>query len=243
MASGPFSKQAVYFSQPKLNVGTGDSIVGGALTTSPITGAGAPSQFQQTLPGDRIILSPSDALINSNNTVGNLYTGTFRYVGTRNNSSSAPTLGHAGFWDTNSATAVATSAVDALYQVTSDEGANIGVSLFAGVFISSPTKGNWWWIQEAGKVSVQFATVITGTPTRGAAVFLYAGGNNNNAIDVGSFDQLTGANSAAVFTANSTTGYTAVAQMLVRYAGVAEGLPSNNNVSVIDIPFSRSFRW
>lgn len=236
-----FSKQADYLST-KLNANySGDPVIGGALSTAP-SGLQA-SQFQQTQPGDRILLSPSDALINSNNTTGNLYTGSYRYVATQNNSSANIARGHAMTWQCNNATGAATPAQDGLYQVTADEPANHG-ALFAGVAMFAFTKGNYWWIQESGKTTCAFRTAITGTPTVGAEVFLTLAGNNNNAVDVGSFDQLTGGNSAAIFAANSTTAYTAVANMISRYVGIAEGLPANNNVALVDIPFSRaSFRF
>lgn len=245
MASGRFSKQADFLGAPKLNANyAGDTVVGGALTTAP-QGLAA-SQFQQTQPGDRIILSPSDALFWSNNSVGNLYTGTYRYVGSRNNSSSNPIRGHAAFWDTTALGANNTSspATDALYQVTSDQAANIGIGLLAGVYINNMTKGNWWWIQESGKATCSFIAAISGTPAIGAPVFAHAAGNNNNAVDNGGFDQLVGANSAAIFAANSTTAYTTVGSMIQNYVGPAETLPANNNVALVDLTLTRaSFRW
>lgn len=244
MAGGRFSKQADYQGSKWFNTGTGDATVGGALTTAP--GGLVASQGEQTQPGDRIIFSPSDALAVSNNNVGNLYSGTFRYVGTRNNSSSSPARAHAAFWDLTAlgANNIGSSATDQTYQTTSDQAANIGVSLFAGVYINNITAGNWWWVQESGKVACKFLTAITGTPAIGAPVYLAAGGNNNNAADIGSFDQLDGANSAAIFTANSTTGYTTVGQMINRYVGPAETLPSNNNITLVDLTLARAgFRW
>jgi hypothetical protein len=241
MPSGPFSKQAVWKTTQLNGNYAGDTVIGGAVNTAP-SGLTA-SQFQQTQPGDRILLSPSDALINSNNTTGNLYTGSYRYVATQNNSSANIARGHAMFWQCNNATGAATSAQDGLYQTTADEPAN-HTAMFAGVAINNATKGNYWWIQESGKTTCWFRNAITGTPTVGAGVYLAIAGNNNNAIDVGAFDQLTGANSAAIFTANSTTAYTTVDQMISRYVGVAEGLPANNNSALVDITLSRaSFRF
>lgn len=238
MAGGRFSKQADWFSG-KLNANYSDATIGGTLTTAP-SGLTA-SQFQQTLPGDRVILSPSDALANSNNNQ-NLYTGTYRYVASKNNSSSSPTVGHGAFWvDVTNANNVTT---DALYQVQSDEAANFGVVQFAGVFINNMTKGNYWWIQESGKALCSFRNAITGVPAIAAGVYLAGAGNNNNAIDVGAFDQLAGANSAAIFTANSNTGYTTVDNMIIRYVGPALTLPANNNTALVDIVLGRaSFRW
>lgn len=246
MASGPFSKQAIYRGA-LLNAKYADTVIGGALSTAP-AGLQA-SQYWQTLPGDRILLSPADALAASNNNQ-NLYAGSFRYVSFNENASANVALGHGVFW--TEVTGANNTNQDSLYQTTPDEAANFGVTLFAGVAINNQTlthnnnSGNnsYWWIQESGKSLCAFRNAITGTPTIGAGVYLAGAGNNNNAIDVGAFDQLVAANSAAVFTANSTTGYTAVDNMLLRYVGPALTLPANNNTALVDIQFQRaSFRF
>ena len=105
MASGRFSKQAVWTGPRQINSNNAfDNQIGGTLNTFPggVTATGANQGFQ-TLPGDRVILSPSDALVWSNNNVGNLYTGTFRYVSMRNNSTATPERARAAFWDLNAA--------------------------------------------------------------------------------------------------------------------------------------------
>ena len=223
MGSGRFSKQAApYLVGPFLNSGNGDTQIGGTISAQP--SGGIASQFFQNLPGDRFIFSPADAIAVSNNNTGNLYTGTYRYVATNNNSTASPTRGRAMFWDL--------SANDSVYQTTPDEAANITVALFAGVAINNFTKGNYWFIQESGKASCKFRAAITGTPTIGAGVYLADAGAGN---DVGSFDQLTGGGNS-----NGTT----VDNALVRFVGVAEVLPSNNNISLVDLTLSRaSFRW
>lgn len=257
MPSGRFSKQAApYLSAGKYlngNNANGDTVIGGAITAAP---AGlVVSQFDQNLPGDRFIFSAADAYALSNNNQL-LYTGTYSYVSTRNNSTSVPQRGRAAFWDliTNPGNFTASNyQADEQYQVNSDEAANIGVAMFAGVYINNIGAGNDWFIQSAGKASCQFrgnngtvlygAAALSGTPTIGQGVYLAAVGNNNN-LNTGLFDVFTGANSAAIFTANSTTGYTAVDQMLVRYVGPAETIPSNGNISLVDITLSRiGWRW
>jgi hypothetical protein len=249
MAGGRFSKQADWFgSTPKLNNNYSDTTIGGALTTAP-SGLTA-NQGTATMPGDRVIFSPSDALAISNNSVGTLYTGTYRYVASRNNSTSAPTRGHAAFWDTSAAAAVgannaATEASDALYQITSDEPANFG-GLFAGVFVNNMTKGNYWWIQESGKTTCVFRTTISGVATQGQGVYLALAGNNANAQDVGAFDQIFAENQTTIFAANGTAGSNFIDNAFVRYVGVAEQLPVANNTAgqLVDITLSRaSFRW
>jgi hypothetical protein len=257
MASGRFSKQAA----PYLSMGrflnsanaTGDTVVGGTVTAAP-SGLTV-SQFDQNLPGDRFILSPADALAYSNNNVGNLYTGTYRYVATRNNSTSIPQRGRAAFWDLTAlgANNIGSPLTDGQYQVTSDEAANIGVVLMAGVFINNIGAGNYWFIQESGKASCWFkgnngsvlygGANMTGTPAIGCGVYLAAVGSNTN-NNCGLFDVLVAGNTGVVFASNNTTGYTAIDQMITRYTGVAETVPTNGNITLVDIPFWRGgFRW
>jgi len=268
MAAGRFSKQAApYLVQGRYlngNNSTGDTMIGGTIQSAP-SGLNM-SQFDQNLPGDRFILDPLSALAYSNNNVGNLYTGTYRYVASRNNSTSVPQRGRAAFWDltaisanssnnnTTSGNYIGSPQTDALYQVTSDEAANIGVSLMAGVYINNFSQGNYWFIQESGKASLWFrgnngntlygGANITGTATIGAGVYLAAVGNNNN-LNTGLFDQLFAANGGTTFSAaNSTTAYNAIDQMFTRYVGPAETLPSNGNISFVDLEFKRgAFRW
>lgn len=242
MASGRFSKQAAPFLAVKLN-NVNDATLGGAISSAP-SGLSA-TQGWQDLPGDRIILSPADALAYANNTTGKLYTGTYRYVNTAN-STAAPTLGHGSFWV--DVTGANNGTTDGNYQVTADEPANFGVSQFAGVFLNSITKLNYGWIQESGKATCFFRNALSGGNASagniGAGVYLAAGGNNNNAIDVGSFDQFVGGNSAAIFTANSTTAYNTLDNFMVRYVGVALVAPANNAASLVDLVLNRaSFRW
>ena len=238
MAAGRFSKQGAPFLVGKLNAnnnGDNNSTIGGQITTAP-AGLNV-SQFTQNLPGDRIILDPATATAYSNNTVGNLYTGTYRYVLTNNASTSACVLGHGAFWECNNASNAATAAQDGLYQVTSDEDANHTTGLFAGVFINNITKGNFGWIQESGKATCHFRSALSANAAIGGGVYLTSAGNNANANDVGSFDQ--GSNNAA----NQTFFQIAIDQALVRFVGVAEQLPANNTNSLVDLTLSRaSFR-
>ena len=223
MAGGRFSKNAIYSGVKYWNNPFYDGAPGGQITSAP---AGlVVGQGEQTLPGDRTIFSPLDALVYSNNAAGgpgNLYTGTYRYVQFKNNSTSSPTRGHAAYWDITVA--------DSQYQVTSDEPASL---LFAGVFINTPAAGGnnaWWWIQECGKVSAKFRTAVTAAGAVGAGVVLYAGGNNSNTADVATFDTVTAGN--------------ATFDNVNKYIGQQEVAASNNNISLVDIPFSRGgYRW
>jgi hypothetical protein len=248
MPGGRFSKQADWFSGKLNNVYT-ETALGGALSTAP---AGLiASQYQATMPGDRIIFAPSDALFWSNNNVGTLYTGTYRYVSMNNSTVSDPERGRAAFWDLNALgnNNIGTNpAVDGLYQVTSDEAANIGVALFAGVFLQNVTtvanNNYYWWIQESGKATVRFRGVsgnnnfagpLSGTGAIGGGVYLAGASNANAQLTVGLFD--------VAASGNATTN-AAIDAMMVRYVGPAETLPSAGNLSIVDLTLSRaSFRW
>lgn len=246
-------KFAPYRSTQFLNTANqSDTVQGGAITASPANYAG--SQLEQNFPGDRIIFDPATALAASNNAVGNLYEGSYRYVAMRNNSTSNPTRGRAAFWDPTggglTGANIGSSATDGLYMTTSDgNAANYTNTLAAGVYVNNITMANgtpaFWWIQESGKASLHFIASVTGTPAIGSPVFLpLTAPANNNATDNGSFDVLDGANSAAIFTANSTTGYTTVAGMIRNYVGVSDVAASNNNYSLVSMTWQRaSFRF
>src|SRR6185295_14085170 len=89
-----FTKQPQFLTAKFFNDGTGDATIGGALTMAP---SGIGTQGDQTIPGDRLIFGPSDALAMSNNSVGNLYGGLYQYVTTVNNSTATALRGHAVF--------------------------------------------------------------------------------------------------------------------------------------------------
>lgn len=226
-----WTKQPSFITSKYINDGTGDATIGGALTTVPANVGG--TQGDQTIPGDRLIFGPADALAMSNNSVGNLYGGLFQYVTTINNSTSAPLRGHGVFMFQSN---FSNSTQDQSYTVTSDEPANLTVTLFVGVLINNVTKGNSWWVQTAGKVAAKFRNAISANAAIGGGVYLAAAGNNANALDVGAFDQAS--NNAA----NQTYFQIAIDQALTRYVGVAEQLPSNNNISLIDLDLRR-VRW
>lgn len=257
MPGGRFSTQAgPYFSGGRFlngNNANGDSTISGTIQSAP-SGLTVP-QFDQNLPGDRYVLSAADAYAASNNNQI-LYAGTYGFVSSRNNSTSVPQRGRACFWDLITSPGNYTASnyqADLVYQVNSDEPANIGVVMFAGVYINNFVAGNYWFIQMAGKATVQFrgnngntlygGAALSGTPAISSAVYLAAVGNNNN-LNTGLFDVFDGANSAAIFTANSTTAYNTINNLIQRYVGPAETLPSNGNLSLVDITLSRiGWRW
>ncbi len=254
-----FSKMAAPFKRtPFINTANlNDSVVGGALTSSPpaLTAGATGSAFYQNYPGDRFLFGPQDAYAASNNNVGNLFTGSYRYVQFRNNSTANVVRARGVFWDPTAGNNFTGNNIsnnynaDLAFMVTADGNtANYTQSLFAGVAINNITLANtqnwYWFIQESGKASCQFRAAITGTAAIGAGVYLLlTAAANNNATDNGAFDQLVAANSATIFQANSTTAYTTIDEMITNYVGVAETLPSNNNVAIVDMTMQRtSFR-
>src|SRR5258708_134540 len=95
MAGGMFTKQADYLSARYLN-DVNDTTVGGALTTAP-TGLTV-SQFQQTQPGDRILLDDATALALSDTVVGTLFGGIYEYVNVASGTAATATRGCVAFF-------------------------------------------------------------------------------------------------------------------------------------------------
>ena len=204
-----------------LNSGGGDSVVGGRLSSVPTDVIA--SQGIQTIPGDRLLLGEADAQALDDPDVGTLYGGMYQYIRTKTTSTAAFARAHGVFWDTGVA---ATQ-----YQVTADENGLQGVGLFAGVTINTITKGYSWWIQTAGRISVQFRAVLTGLGVDGSPVFLAAAGAG---ADVGEFDVLEG---------GANPSFTQMVNAVRDYVGVAQGAPVNDTISTINIPLGRIFRW
>lgn len=240
-STGAVKSQGPYLNGNNAN----DGQVGGSFTTAPAGYQGNPGNYN--IPGDRFIFGVQDAFLASNNVVGNLFTGAYRYVQFRNNSTANVKRGRGVFWDPTAGGNATGNNIsnnyvyDSQMIVTADgNAANYAQSLFAGVAINNITLANtanfYWFVQESGKASLQFRAAISGTPAIGIGVYLpLAAAANNNATDNGAFDQLNGANSAVIFTANSTTGYTTIDEMLANRVGEAETLPSNNNFAIVDM--------
>lgn len=205
----------------KLNGGTGDSVLGGLIASVP---AGLSiSQGIQDAPGDRMVLGEEDAAALTNTTTGTLYGGMLQYVRTPAAPTATPTKNRAMFWDT--------SVANSQFQATPDESGTDGVTTFAGFCITTLTKGNFWWIQTAGRVRVLFRAVLTGVASAGCAVYLAAAGAG---ADVGTVDVIDGAG-------NPT--FTQMGNALNRYVGPSQEAPVAATVSTINLPLGRMFRW
>ncbi len=207
-----------------LNSGTGDSVLGGSITTVP-SNAQSPS-WNQHRPGDKMIVGSEDATALSDVTnVGTLFGGLYTYVATKSGSTGTLTRGRAAFWQI-------TDVVDKLFTVTPDENGTMGTVPFAGVVITATiTKGYYGWVQSAGRVYVKFKTTLTGTAAIGQGVWLAAQGAGT---DLGRFDVQGGVSTAVTY-----TNFGTVQELVV---GVAVELPVADGIATtIKIPLGRSW--
>ncbi len=205
-----FTKQVQFLTNKYFNGGSGDSVVGGTLSGVPAN-VGA-SQYSQTQPGDRIVLGTADALALSDTVnTGTLYEGIYQYVRTPSSPTATPTINRLAFWDSSTSQ----------NQVTPDESGAQGANLIAGVFINTLTKGNSWWIQIAGRATLLFRTVLTGTAADGVAVYAAGAGAGT---DVGTGDVLADA---------TPTTFAETGLMDQRFLGTAIGIPVAGAASVV----------
>src|SRR6202167_4186916 len=131
------------------------------------SGTGAPQYAGQV--GCRVCLGNDDiAIVNSSSPT--LYGGIYQYVQFKLTATQPAAPGLIAFWGT-----------DTTYIVTNDE--PTGVSDIAGICLNAVTKGNYGWIQIAGKASVLFRTTTTkATPAIGDLVVAAAIGVNTPAV-------------------------------------------------------------
>lgn len=214
-----WTKQPQQKSQKYINGGSGDSVVGGALSGVP-SAIGA-SQGMQDVPGDRLIFGQADALAMSDTDIGTLYGGLYQYVRTKSNSTATPTINFLSFWDN--------TVNYNLYQVTPDE----VTGMKAGVFINTLTKGYSWWQFVAGICDIRFKTSITGTETVGRGVFALMGGAG---ADNGRVDQLVGAATAVTTGGANNVG---IDTLIANYVGVAVELPVDNTATQVEVPLGK----
>jgi hypothetical protein len=154
-----FVKPPFYLSAKYLN-DVNDSLQGGQLTTMP-TGF---SQYQQNIPGDRIILDDTTAYALSDTAVGTLYGGIYMYVNVTWTTTAAAVGGIAFFTGASVGSAAASGGPSTAYQVTGDAQATTTLpAMIAGIFINAITKANLGWIQVAGVAGVLFDSTITST--------------------------------------------------------------------------------
>lgn len=141
----------------KLNA-INDAVAGGSASA----GTGAALYASQL--GARINLSDAQIAALTYTTTGTLYGGIYQYVNFLSSATASPIKGLIAFWST-----------DATFIVTNDE--PTGVADWAGIGLNTVTKGNFGWIQTAGKATIKFRAAITkATPAIGDLVICAAAG-------------------------------------------------------------------
>lgn len=110
--------------------------------------------------GGKLSLDAATALALSDTAIGTLYGGVYQYVKFKAGTTTAPARGQVVFWDD----------IDN-YVVTPDATAT-NDSQIAGIVLNAVTKGNYGFIQIAGKASVLFGTVTKVTPAIGDLVIV-----------------------------------------------------------------------
>lgn len=151
-----FVKAPFYQSAKFLN-DTNDSVAGGTVTAAP-SGV-VISQFQQNIPGDRIILDDATALALSDTAVGTLLGGIYMYCTTPASSTAVAAVGSLAYFrpaDLSVVGAAYIAAPDAQPLTTLP-------TYFLGVFINAISKGFSGWVQVMGIASVLFDSTVTST--------------------------------------------------------------------------------
>lgn len=154
--------------------------------------------------GGDTYLSAADALKLSDVTnTGTLFEGIYKYVQFLSTSTAANARGQVVFWNNRSQ-----------YIVTPDAAVgNLGK--VAGICLNVVTKGNWGFIQVAGKASLLFKASLV-TPYDGAMV----------TVDP------TPTNLATTIPTDATA---VTAAMLRSVLGIADGLPASSAISLVDL--------
>lgn len=143
-----------FYSGSALN-SVNDTLIGGQLTTMP-TGF---SQFQQNVPGDRIILDDVTAAALSNSTT-TLFGGIYMYVHVAATSTAVAASGSIAFFTGASVSATAANP----YEVTPDAQATTTLpAMIAGIFLNAISKNNYGWIQVAGVANILFDSTVSST--------------------------------------------------------------------------------
>lgn len=121
--------------------------------------------------GGLLVLSPTMAFAKSDTAIGTLYGGVYMYVRTLSTSTAAPARGCLCVWNDLEN-----------FVVTPDIGDATALGKFAGVYINAPTKGNYCFIQVAGKATCQFVSSVTDTTDGNLVIVDQTPSNKVNAI-------------------------------------------------------------
>lgn len=109
--------------------------------------------------GAILSLSSADALkLSDTVNIGTLFEGQYQYVKILSSATTAPARGGLVYWN------------DYDNKIVTTDAAATNQGLLAGVLINAPTKGNWCWIQVAGKATVLFKNPLTKVAASGDLV-------------------------------------------------------------------------
>lgn len=207
------SSQILRLTDARLNK-VNDSLIG-----QPVNAGTGANRYAGQL-GQEIILGPDEIRFDS--VTGTLYGGIYKYVRFASGATASPAVGLIAFWDI--------SVAEDLYQVTNDESGTPGANLIAGITINAVTKGNYGFIQVAGKATVQFRTTLTSVAGIGSGVVAAGAGAG---ADVATADVLEGAG-------NPT--FAQMSNFSKRWLGVAETAPTNGGLKIVNLQFARNRR-
>ena len=163
--------------------------------------------------GSRVALDPTSMGVLPLQAAGTtLFGGIYQYVKTASGSTANPATGTICFWDL--------SVAESVYQVTADAKPTTAIpTLIAGIFLNAITKGNYGWIQIAGRAGVLFDSAIT-SAAAGNGVTAKISAAVASTADVGTA------------LAATTAGAIAGVDTLI---GIAETLPVVSTVSTVQL--------
>lgn len=185
-----------------LNSSGGDPAPGVPLTSP----SGSIVQAYAGQVGAKLSVDTNEASNLSDPAASTLFAGIYQYVQFLSSSTASNARGQIVFWSTRST-----------YVVTPDVTAATS-GLIAGITLAAVTKGNYGWIQIAGKAGVKFRASITkATPAAGDLVVIDS----------------TPTDTADVL-ADATNITSPIAKTIV---GVADAAPTGGAVSAVDLAF------
>ena len=188
-----------------LNSANGDPAPGLPLSTASASGSIIQPYAGQV--GGKLTIDTNEAALPlSDPATGTLFAGVYQYVLFLSTSVAANARGQIVFWSNRP-----------LYTVTPDVTAATQ-GLIAGVTLSAITKGNYGWIQIAGRASVKFKTSLTAaTPAAGDLLVLDQAGTNG---------------------VDDPTQSTALTPLQAKsQIGVASALPVGGSILAVDLAF------
>ncbi len=193
-----------------------DPSPGQVVSTANVSGSIVQAYYGQV--GKRLVLTAAMAATLSDTAIGTLYEGIYQYVASRASApTNAPVRGHAVYWDDYEN-----------YIVSFDPGTanggsiqlpvNDNTGLFAGVLLSAPTAGNYFYIQIAGKATLVFKSpALSKAPTANSGDLVVLNSTTNPLFDV---------------PADATN---ITSPVLKRIIGVAIGTPTGGSTTLVDM--------